>query len=141
QWAFRELDWRRWPRYHARVSDRFDRIQVFSRRDSDRLCSLVPHLASRLRITPFGLEIPAHTDPGLEEPGRIVFVGNFTHPPNVDAAIWLGSEIFPKVKSLHPSARLTLVGIAPPANVLALEGEHIDVTGPVRDIESLLARA
>lgn len=141
RWAFRELDWCRWPRYHATVSESFDRIQVFTPRDADRLCFLVPHLASRICVTPFGLELPAPADPGLEERGRIVFVGNFTHPPNVDAAIWLGSEIFPKVKALHPSARLTLVGIAPPANVVALAGEHIEVTGPVDDVEPLLERA
>ena len=35
-WAFGELDWRRWARFQREAWRRFDRVQVFSRRDAER---------------------------------------------------------------------------------------------------------
>ena len=68
-------------------------------------------------------------------------MGNFTHPPNVDAALWLGREIMPRVRARCPSARLTIVGIFPTPEVRALAGDGLTVTGPVPDIAPYFERA
>jgi hypothetical protein len=51
-----------------------------------------------------------------EVPGTVVFVGNFTHPPNRDSAQWLAREIMPTVKARHDPARLR-IGNDPPFSV------------------------
>jgi glycosyltransferase involved in cell wall biosynthesis len=71
----------------------------------------------------------------------VLFVGNFTHPPNVDAALWLGQEIMPVLRCLAPGVHLSLVGIYPPASVQALAGADIEVTGHVPAIEPWFAEA
>ncbi len=141
QWAFREADWIRWRTYQPSVWGRFDRIQVFTRRDAEALIALAPDLAERVRVTPFGLDLPDPLDAELEEPGHILFVGNYTHPPNVDAALWLGSTIMPALRACYPDVRLTLVGIYPPKAVQALACEDILVTGAVPEIEPYFGRA
>lgn len=65
----------------------------------------------------------------------ILFVAGFAHPPNVDAATWLVSEVMPRVWASHPQARLALVGSKPTAEVRALAGERVEVTGYVDDAE------
>lgn len=77
--------------------------------------------------------------PGPESRRDLVFVGGYRHPPNVDAALWLGKEIFPRIASVLPGIRLFLAGGEVPAEVAALAGTPgIEVLGHVPDLEPLL---
>lgn len=139
--AFREADWRRWPAYQRAVWRRFDRIQVFSERDAHSFGLIAPDLRERVRVTPFGVEIPERSDPALEEPGRILFVGNFAHPPNVDAALWLAREVMPSLRAQRSGVRLQLVGPHPPEHVRGAAGPDVHVLGEVPDIRPYLDAA
>lgn len=134
-WAFGELDWRRWRRFQPEAWRRFDRVQVFSARDAEAISDLAPDVADRVRIDPFGLILPPVADPAREEPGTILFVGAFHHPPNRDAALWLARDILPAVLERAPGARLRIVGSAPPPEVLGLAGPQVEV---VADAPSVL---
>jgi polysaccharide biosynthesis protein PslH len=140
-WAFRELDWQRWPSYERRVWRRFDRVQVFTERDARSLLEIAPEMRSRVRITPFGIELPGQLAGGHEDPDTVLFVGNFTHPPNVDAACWLAREIMPRIRSRRPTARLVLVGGQAPEQVRALAGPGVTVAGEVATIASQMEAA
>ncbi|MGN6664502.1 MAG: glycosyltransferase [Solirubrobacterales bacterium] len=134
-WAFGELDWRRWARFQPEAWRRFDRVQVFSRRDADTVTELAPELAPRLRVNPFGLVLPPRANPAREAAGTVLFVGNFAHPPNRDAAIWLAREILPAVLARRPEARLRIVGSGPTPEVRALAGPRVEL---VADAPSVL---
>jgi glycosyltransferase involved in cell wall biosynthesis len=140
-WALREDDWRRWRSYQPRVWRRFDLIQVFSDRDAARIRELAPDIANRVRVNPFGIELSDQTEVRQEEPGVVLFSGDFTHLPNVDAAIWLATEIMPMLRSLDPTARLRLVGPAAPDAVRALAGPGIEIVGEVASMRPELAAA
>lgn len=133
--AFGELDWRRWARFQPEAWRRFDRVQVFSRRDADTIAELAPDVAPRVRVDPFGLVLPPRADPARQVAGTILFVGNFAHPPNRDAAIWLAREILPAVLERHPGARLRIVGTAPSPEVRELVGPNVEL---VADAPSVL---
>lgn len=132
---------RSWQPAQVEIWRQFDRIQVFTARDAAKIQSLAPELAHRIRINPFGVDIPPETDTCREEPGQIVFVGGFDHLPNVDAALWLGNEIMPLLLQRRPEARLSIVGSSPPRAVRALECREITVTGRVPAIRPYLERA
>lgn len=134
-WAFGELDYRRWPRFQAEAWRRFDLVQVFSRRDAEAIAELAPDVAGRVRVDPFGMVLPPPADPAREEPGTILFVGAFHHPPNRDAAIWLAREILPAVLERAPDARLRIVGSAPPSEVLALAGPRVEVVADAPSVQ------
>jgi glycosyltransferase involved in cell wall biosynthesis/GT2 family glycosyltransferase len=78
---------------------------------------------------------------GFAQRDGVLFVGNFRHRPNVDAARFLCDEIWPRVRAVLPDARLTLAGDAPPPEVLALAGPGVDVTGWVPEIAPYLETA
>jgi polysaccharide biosynthesis protein PslH len=141
RWAFGEADWQRWRKYQSAIWQRFDRIQVFTPRDAEAVATLTPDLFAHVHVNPFGVELPVPLDAELEEPGTVLFVGNFTHLPNVDAALWLGNEIMPALRKCYSGVRLTLVGIYPPKSVQVLACADILVTGAVPEIEPYFARA
>ena len=111
-WIFGEIDWRRWDRFQRDAWGSFDRVQVFSDGDAAAIAEMAPESAARVRVNPFGCVLPDPADPDAEIPGTILFVGNFAHPPNRDAAVWLAREIMPAVRSnmrrSHPSDRRKL---------------------------------
>jgi glycosyltransferase involved in cell wall biosynthesis len=71
-------------------------------------------------------------------PGSILFLASFRHHhTNVDAALWLAHEIFPRVRADVPEARLVLAGYGPPdaLHALAAADPAIEVPGFVDDLE------
>jgi glycosyltransferase involved in cell wall biosynthesis len=131
----------RWGVYNALVWQRFDRVQVFTPRDAAAIRALAPAVAPRLRINPFGIALPPRAEPDRAVENTIVFVGGFNHSPNVDAAIWLGSEIMPLLRASRPGIHLSIVGSQPPPSVLQLAAADISVTGRVPAVEPYLERA
>lgn len=64
----------------------------------------------------------------------IVLLANFGYAPNVDAALHFCRDIFPAVRRRIADATVWLVGNAPPAEIRALEGSEVAVTGFVPDV-------
>ncbi len=87
--------------------------------------------------------VPIHVIPNIhdipsaprsETPSpSLLFIGTFTHEPNVDGVLWFVRKIWPKVRSAHPDARLRIVGGKPPPEIKALNGNGIEVMGYVPD--------
>ncbi len=105
--------------------------------DRDMLKSINPRL--RVEVIPNGVDTNTFSpDNTPRVKNRLVFTGNFEYPPNVDAALRLAQNILPKLKH---SVSVTLVGNAPPPELLALKQGHIDVTGRVPDLRPYLRGA
>ena len=141
RWLFQELDWQRWRGYQHQTWSKYQRLQVFSDRDAAVIAQLAPELSERVRVNPFGIDLPEAVDPSQGRDSDLIFVGNFSHFPNVDAAVWIGREIMPRLLERCPGVRLNLVGIYPPKEVLSLAGDAIHVLGAVPQVEPFLRRA
>jgi GT2 family glycosyltransferase len=59
----------------------------------------------------------------------LLFVGGFSHTPNVDAILYFCREVLPHVLQQLPHTRLWVVGNAPPPEIVALASENVIVTG------------
>ena len=146
--AARLIGWlsvRAWNRFERSVMARADAVVVLTERDAAEAWEMG---ARRVERIPLGLRTrDRFTEQRPEsvrvepESKEIVFVGNFGHPPNVDAAQWLAREIFPRVRARHAAARLRLVGAEVPASVLALAGDGVEVFANVPDVTPFLERA
>ena len=73
-------------------------------------------------------DVPA-PGPGFADRRGLVFVGSFGHVPNVGAITSFVEEVWPRVRAAVGDMTLTIVGPKPPAEVQALAGEGITVTG------------
>ena len=79
--------------------------------------------AGRIDVVPNGVDGAAFAfDATPRARPRLVFSGNLGYFPNVDAAVWLADDVFPRVRAAVPDAELRLVGARPARAVQALAG-------------------
>lgn len=78
--------------------------------------------------------------PGFDAREGIIFIGNFAHPPNTDAVLWLAGEILPRVRERLGEVPVFIVGNDPPARIRALATSGFTVTGHVPQLEPYLDR-
>lgn len=72
----------------------------------------------------------------------LAFTGHMDYPPNIDAALWLASEILPLVRRSLPAARLAIVGANPVKEIQALGSrKDVLVTGRVPDVRPYVRHA
>jgi len=115
----------------------FDTVVVVSERERGRLPAGLPDVI----VCPNGRDAdPAGPPPPASAPVA-VFVATMGWAPNVDAALWLGRDVWPGVLARCPEARLLLVGREPTAAVRALASPSVEVSGTVDDVRPYLARA
>ena len=78
---------------------------------------------------------------GSESPA-LVFTGAMDYRPNIDAAVWMATEILPLVQRQLPQATFTIVGSNPAAAVQRLARRRgVRVTGRVDDVRPHIAAA
>jgi GT2 family glycosyltransferase len=86
------------------------------------------------------VEIPAvydvvPTNVSFELRHDLMFLGGFSHPPNKDAVLYFLQQLWPMLlPHLPENARFVIVGSHPSAEILALAGERVVVTGFVEDL-------
>ena len=68
----------------------------------------------------------------------LCFVGNYQHPPNVDAAQWFVGSIWPLVRAQLPGVEFHLIGSKAPDRIRALHGNGVHFHGFVADLEPWL---
>jgi glycosyltransferase involved in cell wall biosynthesis len=113
---------------------------VLTERDRRALLPLAGDTA--LAHIPLGVTLPEHAlNPLGEPPASVLFVGNYAHPPNVDAALRLVREIVPRVRAHVPSLTVNIVGDHPTREMERLVNAHVQVTGRVPDVTPYLDRA
>ena len=102
-----------WQRYEKDVYRRVDAIVAFTQADQRSIAETAG--STPIQIIAPGTYIPEYPlDPLGSLPPSLLFVGNFYHPPNADAARQLVDSIFPSVRRWFPDAKLFIVGANPP---------------------------
>jgi len=64
-----------------------------------------------------------------------LFIGGFSHRPNVDAVVWFCKEVFPLVQEQLPSVKFIIAGSFPPEEIINLQSDSIDIKGFVTEQE------
>jgi glycosyltransferase involved in cell wall biosynthesis len=119
-----------------------DRIQVCSAANRDYLASFLPHVADRIQTgLRAGIDVSSYrfkTDG--REPLTVLFLGSFTHLPNLDALEWFVEGVLPRVVEKCPAARLVVVGSEMPARQSLPSSPAIEMRGFVEDVRDPLSR-
>ncbi|MCC6483565.1 MAG: glycosyltransferase [Armatimonadetes bacterium] len=132
--------WLATERAECQVLRSVDTILAVTDRDRDEVIAAGAHQAITL---PTGIDTEVCRPPETEPSGkRLVYVGAYSHHPNVDAMLWFAREIFPEVQRRHPDVELSIVGSQPPPEVTALGSlPGITVTGAVPDVAPFIQSA
>ena len=116
-----------------KVMAKSDATILLSSMEFDHIGTIAPevkrHLISLVRPIP-GRETPLN--------GRrdAMFVGGFKHRPNIDAALFLCRDVWPKVRELNPNLVVHIIGADVPAEIQALHAprQGVNVVGFVDDL-------
>jgi glycosyltransferase involved in cell wall biosynthesis len=127
--------------YERRMVRQFDGISTLTRPDALLLewQTRNPHV----KVLSPGVDLPSVSDGGGQRnPDSLLFLGNLTQLPNDDAAIWLCTDIFPRIVAEHPAATLTIVGRGPSRALLAAASNpRIKLLDFVKDLRPHLLQA
>ncbi len=135
-----KFDQAAWAHFEPAAIQQVQTVVTFSKKDQDSLA----HFGLPVAITniPFGTNLPDHPlDPLGRSPISLLFVGNFLHPPNIEAALRLIKDIFPVLHKKFPELKLTIAGPHPPQELKQLSSEPAAVTGFVQDLIPILDHA
>lgn len=117
----------------------FARVAVCSNEDTRFFGSE----GQRAWIVPNGVADALMSVPAVPRaPAHLVFVGTLHYRPNEDAAHHFCRDIFPRILARHPNAKLSIVGLAPSASILALQDNiRVFVHGNVPDVAPFVQNA
>jgi GT2 family glycosyltransferase len=118
------------------VYSKADSIVVVTETDRHALLADLPD--ATVHVIPNIHDVPEEVASVAGRSG-LLFVGNFAHPPNIDAARLLCEEVLPQILAEQPDVELTIVGQNPPPEIETLSGPNVHVTGWVADLQPLLA--
>jgi len=118
---YRERDLAKARRLERRALADGDRLVTCSEEDARALAALgVPGAQDKLRVIPNGVDLATFRATALPDAPVVLFPGTLGYAPNVDGALWLCREVWPKVRAAVPEARLVLAGRRPVAEVREL---------------------
>ncbi|WP_375435485.1 glycosyltransferase [uncultured Hymenobacter sp.] len=124
--------------YEAAAFDWFQSHIIISEQDRQ----LIEHpRREEIRIVRNGIDTDFFKPRAVPKTYDILFCGNMSYHPNVDAVEFLALEILPLVRRTHPAARLLIAGTTPAPRVLALASEAVTVSGWIDDIRDAYAAA
>lgn len=132
----RENGWKAMRDLEAALVEKSDCAVVTSSTERD----LLIEAGLSAHVIPI-IEQPVQTHTGYSARKDVLFLANYTHQPNVDAAVWLINEIMPLVWAHIPNLRVILAGAEPTPVVQRLGGECVLITGHLPDIRSTFEQA
>lgn len=145
---FYTLESRRMAAYEACIWQSFDRVVLIGHKDVEAIRAACrthgrPEIDNVL-FGPHGVDTERFRPrwSQLVEPATVVLSGVMCYTPNVEAVLWFTRDVWPRIRTAVPDARLVLVGRDPVAAVRALHGTcGITVTGTVAEPADWMARA
>lgn len=81
--------------------------------------------------------------PTFEERQHFISIGNFLHPPNYDAVLYLKQEIWPLIRKQLPKAEIHIYGAYPSQKVTQLnnKADGFLIKGFAEDVNTVMQRA
>jgi glycosyltransferase involved in cell wall biosynthesis len=138
-----QRDWRLLKAYEGRVCREFDAVTAVSLEDKAALEEASGRI-SNIQVIPITVDLDEVSCP-VRRPNadHIVHIGTMYWPPNIDGVWWFAHEIWPLIRARQPTSVFEVLGARPPQQLVALSqnGNGINVTGYVEDLNPYLARA
>ena len=132
-----------YKKFHREEIDNYrnqDVLFLTSQRDKELIDTELPDMPKY--VVPNGVD-GAYFAPSAQtpEPSSIVFTGAMSYFPNNDGIYYFLDNIFPLILREIPEAKIYVVGIQPPKELLARNSHNVIVTGYVDDVRPYVYRS
>lgn len=126
-----KVEFDRMTKYENRIFDYFDEKIIIS--ESDR--ELIPHkLKNKITVVSNGVDTLYYQATKSSNEYDLMFSGNMSYPPNIDAVLYLINEILPIVKNKKGDIRVLIAGTSPTKAIKKLACKNIEITGRIEDM-------
>jgi len=133
-----KMEYQRVLDYETNYIDNFDFLTIITQADKDLLGSKIQ---TRVSIVPNGVDTDFFKPIVAEKKYDLVFTGNMSYPPNVDAAIFLVKKIMPIVWKEKPNVKVLIAGSSPSVKVKELETDKVKISGWMDDIRDAYSQS
>ena len=126
---------------------RSDLSLIISEAEIDLLIETFKVDRALLHYFPFLLnpdtDSPIKTFPGFENRDHFITIGNFMHPPNADAVLFLKETIWPLIRDALPDAEMHVYGSYMPDKFKAMQDENIGflMKGFIKNVDEVMMNA
>lgn len=134
KWLFK-IEAKRLVKYEREIFDYFEHATIISEQDK----KLIQHPdAKKIACIPNGIDESFFNFPATTKDKDLLFVGNMSYPPNIEAAKYIVEQVLPHI----PNSNLLISGSSPTHAVkeIAKTNNAIELTGWVDDIRTSYAR-
>jgi sugar transferase (PEP-CTERM/EpsH1 system associated) len=125
-------------RYEKKIFSCFTNKTIITTSDRD----FIPHPQKHeIHVIQNGIDFERFNYSETEKKYDLIFAGNMSYPPNVNAALFLVKSIFPKLLTQFPNLKLCICGAIPVPAIKALASKNIHITGWVNDMAEYYAKS
>jgi sugar transferase (PEP-CTERM/EpsH1 system associated) len=137
RWVFLE-EAERLERYEQIIYEYFDHHTIISHQDR----ALLKHpRRDQIQVIRNGIDSSFFASVVSSYSFQLLFSGNMSYPPNVEAAKRLVKNILPELQNYFPEMNVMLAGANPARAVMNLQSDNVMVTGWMEDIRIAYASA
>ena len=131
QKPFVKMEWQRMKRFENLAFEFFNNHIIISSSDRNEIA----HINNKnIEIIPNGIDANYYQKIITDKIYDLIFIGNLSYVPNIEAAKFISKKIFPLLQEKVPNIKILISGSNPSKKVLRLSNENIKVTGWVDDI-------
>ena len=135
---FFNMEYRRLKRYEHDIFDDFNVKTIISLPDREHIDH---HKKDEILIVPNGVDHEYYTPRECEKKYDIVFTGNMSYAPNVNAVEYLANDILPLVWKKLPDAKIYIAGATPDPRVKKVASDRIIISGWLDDMRDAYAQS
>lgn len=129
---------KRLAKYEENIFPYFDHKTIITGVDRE----LIPHPQNeQIHVIANGVDFSHYQYSTQEKEYDLMFAGNMSYAPNIDAAEYIAQELFPKLREHFPELKLVLCGATPSLRVQMLRQPGITVTGWVDSMAEYYAKS
>ncbi|MGE5329793.1 MAG: glycosyltransferase [Deltaproteobacteria bacterium] len=132
EWLLRSFQ--KWEKIEYELIKKADIIYYPSQVEINHIKNLFPDICAKA-IPAYIFENIYERKMQFDQKRNLLFVGGFSHRPNIDAALWFIKDIFPYITRNIPDIKVFFVGSNPTQEILKLKSDNVIVTGYVTDEE------
>ena len=133
---FVRIEAKRLKRYEHFIFDHFEHKTIISEQDR----RIIVHARNEeINIIPNGVDFDYFKPIATPKKYDLIFTGNMSYPPNVNAATFLVQQIMPLLWEKNDQINAVIAGANPTRKVKLLASSKIQVTGWLEDIREAYA--
>ncbi len=122
--------------FERKVFDNFKHHTIITSNDREYINHIDKY---EINIVPNGVDTNYFKPRESIKKFDIIFVGNMSYPPNIEAAIYLCNQIAPLIQNKLGRCKILIGGTNPHKKIKKLSSQNVTISGWVKDIREIYA--